>query len=166
MKTQSKSTKILVVVLMLSIIFVFIIKEHKKQIDCNYARKIHLSSLFPKLESPLKYRHFKSKKVMVVYYNSSCELCINEINFIQKYYRNRDSLDVVFLSKEDKDSIVSFSLQFSQVKNFHFSQVGNWFNEQFETNNIPSIFFYDYEGIPKYRFLGAINPDTLIKYIP
>lgn len=125
--------------------------NHKKQIE---STTVNLSdfSVINAEGDRINSKLFKDKLVLI-FFNSTCEHCQSEINDLKKHYSLFHSTQVILLSSETLSVINSFaeSVKMNDLQNFAFCHISpEDLYQHFGTISYPEIYIYNNQSLVKH----------------
>ncbi|HEY8940882.1 MAG TPA: TlpA disulfide reductase family protein [Cellvibrio sp.] len=170
MKTEKKNIKILITTVTVITIIILLIAlgteiKHKIVIEDN-------SRELPDLT--LKYLNGKtissksfSGKVVLVFFNSTCEHCRAELNDFEKVSSQLKKVTIALISSESMAEINDFSKATGLIDkpNFFFYQVTpQQLYENFGTVTYPEIYIYNNQSLVKH-FKGETKIEVILRHL-
>lgn len=109
-----------------------------------------------------------NKKIIFLYFNSDCDYCKSEANKIKNNLNIFKEIQLIFVSFEDKSSIINFSKNYNlnNKKNIVFLEDKKFkFSEIFDANTIPTTIIYDENKKLLKKFTGAAKFDKILRVL-
>lgn len=110
----------------------------------------------------------KGNGTLLIYFNSTCEICQSELNKIEERIVDFKIGQIILVSSQELKELESFidSNPWIQSPNVHLlldeeMKVAAYYG----VRNVPSIFCYDSDGILKGKYNGFTKVDLLLKNI-
>ncbi|MBN1650882.1 MAG: redoxin domain-containing protein [Bacteroidales bacterium] len=109
----------------------------------------------------------KEQACLIVYFNSECEHCQNEAEQISKQIHGFDTFQVLMISYEPKETILTFRKKYKLLSPaITFLQDSeSQFDDIFGNSPIPTSFIYNKERALVKQFKGEVKTEALIKYL-
>lgn len=106
------------------------------------------------------------KPVIVLYFKTSCQYCIDEINEISENIEKFNQVELILVSSEPQEKITEFASDFETDKlSFFYDKTGKFKNE-FNVKSYPAIFIFSKNKKLIKQFKGAVPVDKIYSKIP
>ncbi len=106
-----------------------------------------------------------NKSTLVVYFNSTCEICQMELNSLSKRIKEFEAYNLIFVTVEPPEEIKGFitELQLESRKNVHFlvdseMEVAGYYG----VKGVPALFIYDSTGNLVDSYTGPVKVDLIL----
>ncbi len=107
----------------------------------------------------------ENKATLLVYFNSTCEICQMEMNTISNRVMEFESYRLIFVTVESPEEITGFitELQMESRKNVHFlvdseMEVAGYYG----VKGVPALFIYDSTGNLVDSYTGPVKVDLIL----
>jgi len=149
-------------------ITLFMIYKMIGSIDKMETAKTVSSSLSTVLEQVnIKPDLYKEGKTIIIYFNSECDHCQNELNEINKSYTLFNQSKVILMTFEDLDLVKNYLNDLTNFKYIEYELVfiePDKILETFGSEKLPQILIYDdLELIKKFR--GETSIEAIVKHL-
>lgn len=115
--------------------------------------------------SLFSYSETKSEKnLIIIYYNSTCQVCIEEIKQLNDKKKLED-LEFILVSNEPIDKIKAFIKPYDNLKDkdvLFLHDKNSFFSREMNINSIPQSFIFSKEKILIKKFKGLLTYKNLI----
>lgn len=108
----------------------------------------------------------ENKASLLVYFNSTCEICQLEMNTISNRIKEFEAYNLIFVTVEPPEEITGFitELQLESRKNVHFlvdseMEVAGYYG----VKGVPALFIYDDTGTLVDNYTGPIKVDLILE---
>jgi thioredoxin-related protein len=108
-----------------------------------------------------------NRRIVLIYFNSECEHCQNELNEIEKSVNEFEGIDLVLMSSEQISKIKSISVSYNLANknNFHFVHINpESLYANFGSLSVPHIFVYGADGKLRKEFKGETKIEAILSY--
>ncbi|WP_397447185.1 TlpA family protein disulfide reductase [Polaribacter sp. R77954] len=141
--------------------------NHKKEV-LERTKKIPNFSFLNINSNSYSNKNLPNKPIVFVYFNSDCDYCQSEAAKIQERLVDFKEIQLVFVSFEGQESIISFAKQYNlyDKENVVFLEDKKGvFSQIFDVNSIPYIVVYDADKNFLQKFKGATKIDDILVVI-
>lgn len=110
----------------------------------------------------------KDTPTLFIYFNTECELCIEEAKMIKENIELLKNFQIVFISFQKPDLIKAFATKYELMPHdyvYFLWDSKTTFATTFDVKSLPYIVFYDKKGKRIETINGLIKMETLIKKI-
>jgi cytochrome oxidase Cu insertion factor (SCO1/SenC/PrrC family) len=139
----------------------------KKQIDKYISCLPDLTIITPDLEVLKLYSLTNNKPIVLIAFNTSCDICHNEINDVIANIKRFKNVKIIMVSSEPMDSLISFQKKYELKKyaNIFLGQVNDVLTEdKLGIEIIPQIFIYNSDKNLIKVFKGETKIDAILKF--
>jgi len=141
----------------------YIAKHAEKQhIEISQITHIELINLNSNMSSVFQ----SNKPVIVLYFNTSCQHCIDEINAIAGGIEEFNKVKLFLVSSESQDRITEFVSNFEIDKQCFFRDKTGELKHELNVKSYPSIFIFSKEKKLIKQFKGAVSIEKIISELP
>lgn len=106
--------------------------------------------------------------IVIIYYNSECEHCLNELKEISYQRSMLQEIQVLFISYEDKETIKNIAQKFalfSEPNIFFLQDEKLTFDKIFGVSKLPATFIYNQDRFLVKRTHELINPPLILNLL-
>ncbi|AOW21641.1 peroxiredoxin family protein [Urechidicola croceus] len=109
----------------------------------------------------------KKRTKLILYFNSECEHCQKQGDWLSKEIESFKDLELVFISFEEIDAIKKFrdSYNFNQENLTFLQDTRLTFSYKFGVDTFPSILIYSKNGKLIKAFEGETKPNKIFEFI-
>jgi thiol-disulfide isomerase/thioredoxin len=103
---------------------------------------------------------------LIIYFNSECSNCIDEIELIDRFYDKFRNTQILFVSTQPKEDLISLKEKyplFSRPNVMILIDSRNFFSSFFSASSYPTLFIYDNEKRLVERINHSIDIKSLLK---
>ena len=107
----------------------------------------------------------ENKATLLVYFNSTCEICQMELSSMSKRIKEFEAYNLIFVTVESPEEITGFitELQMESRKNVHFlvdseMEVAGYYG----VKGVPALFIYDSTGNLVDSYTGPMKVDLIL----
>lgn len=108
-----------------------------------------------------------NNNIILIYFNSECEHCQNELGEIEQSVNDFDGIEVVLMSSEQISKIKSIQVRYNLANksNFHFVNINpESLSDNFGSLSVPHIFVYGSDGKLRKEFKGETKIEAILSY--
>lgn len=106
--------------------------------------------------------------MVVVYFNSTCDLCIHELEQIRLNIHDFGETPLVFISAEERQEIEKITEQFEldrAISVTFLQDAAQRFATVFSVKGVPETFVFQQGGVLKWRFKGPVKVQSILNQI-
>jgi peroxiredoxin len=164
--TNKKRAIHLIVVFITIFVFymlIYIANNHRyKHINIDKLMKIELTDQLGNSSTIFQ----SEKTVIVLYFKTSCQHCIDEINAIAGSIEEFNKVELFLVSSESQDRITEFVSNFEIDKQCFFRDKTGELKHELNVKSYPSIFIFSKEKKLIKQFKGAVSIEKIISELP
>ena len=111
--------------------------------------------------------NINNQPLAIIYFNSDCDICIEEAAEIYNHRNNLAEIKLLFISTQYLSSIRQFadSTGLSQMPNVVLGKIDDHVSDHLlSIRSTPQVFIYNIEGELTKQFIGKTKVEAIIKY--